>query len=68
MSVRHTRTIRRTYQLFVAIYSEILGRDLFKSRLSRWVVEVIWQVYTSSGVPLPFGVWPTPKGSPKVLD
>lgn len=51
-----THSIWTTEQLFVLFHPRILGRPLFKSQLSRWVVKAIRQAYFSAGISLPSGV------------
>jgi len=43
-------------QLFVCYGKARLGCPLSKQRLSHWLVEVISQAYTGSGLPVPLGI------------
>lgn len=55
--VNLTQTLRKSHsQLFVCYGKARLGCPLSKQRLSHWLVEVISQAYTGSGLPVPLGI------------
>jgi len=54
--IQATAGFRRSDGLFVCNRGPKKGPALSKQRLSRWIVEVIEEAYTSRGLPLPLNV------------
>ncbi|KAL0147598.1 hypothetical protein M9458_057104, partial [Cirrhinus mrigala] len=54
--VDHTRSFRRSEQLFVCFGGQQKGNAVSKQRLAHWVVDAISLAYESQGEPCPLGV------------